>query len=126
MTFRERRLFGGELFGNEQTESDKIVFIYLNDITNYLDKEFPLEMKNRVAGRAHLAHSQTIALLVLDKLDELGWTQKELALRMGVSPQQVAKIVRGTENLTLESILKIQGALGLQILSIQLTTPSPK
>jgi hypothetical protein len=84
------------------------------------------EMKNRVAVRAHLAHSQTIALLVLDKLDELGWTQKELSLRMGVSPQQVAKIVRGTENLTLESILKIQGALGLQILSTHLTTPSSK
>lgn len=84
------------------------------------------EMKNRVAQRAHLAHSQTIALLVLDKLDELGWTQKELAFRMGVSPQQVAKVVRGTENLTLESILKIQGALDIQILAIHLTTPSPK
>ena len=94
-------------------------------VTNETTKTYQ-EMKNRVAGRAHLAHSQTIALLVLDKLDELGWTQKELALRMGVSPQQVAKIVRGTENLTLESILKIEGALGLQILSIQLTTHQPK
>ncbi len=94
-------------------------------VSNETSKTYQ-EMKNRLTGRAHLAHSQAIALLILDKLDELGWTQKELALKMGVSPQQVAKIVRGTENLTLESILKIQGALGLEILSQKFTTPSPK
>ncbi|MFM6994387.1 MAG: transcriptional regulator [Sediminibacterium sp.] len=84
------------------------------------------EMKNRSTGRAHISHSQAIALLVLNKLDELGWSQKELALRMGVSPQQVAKIVRGTENLTLESLVKIQFALGVQIINSPPTTPSPK
>jgi ribosome-binding protein aMBF1 (putative translation factor) len=94
-------------------------------VSNETSKTYQ-EMKNRLMGRAHLAHSQAIALLILGKLDELGWTQKELAIKMGVSPQQVAKIVKGTENLTLESILKIEGALGLEILSQHITTPSPK
>jgi plasmid maintenance system antidote protein VapI len=53
---------------------------------------------------------------VLDKLDELGWSQKELAIQMSVSPQQISKIVRGSENLTLESLVKIEKVLGIQLL----------
>jgi ribosome-binding protein aMBF1 (putative translation factor) len=73
-------------------------------------------LKSRVANNPHLEISQSIALRVLDKLDELGWSQKELAIKMGVSPQQVSKIVRGSENLTLESLVKLESALGLEIL----------
>ncbi len=75
-------------------------------------------IKDRDANKPHLEISQAIAIKVLEKLDKLGWSQKELALKKGVSPQQISKIVRGTENLTLESLVKIEKVLGIQLLVV--------
>ena len=71
--------------------------------------------RDRIRNRAMLRESQQIALKVLLKLDELGWTQKELANRMDVSPQQVSKIVSGKENLTIESQIKLQTVLDIPL-----------
>lgn len=73
--------------------------------------------KERIKNRARLRESQQIALKVLTKLDELGWTQKKLAIEMGVAPQQITKIVRGTENLTLETQVKLQEILDIPVLA---------
>ena len=51
-------------------------------------------------------------------MDEQGILQKELALRMDVSPQYVSKIVKGKENLSLETIWKIEEALGITLISV--------
>ena len=45
-------------------------------------------------------------------------SQKELAEKIGVSPQQVSKILRGNENLTLETIAKLEAALGVVLFVI--------
>ena len=71
----------------------------------------------RIKNRARLRESQSIALKVLDKLDELGWSQRKLALAMDVSPQQITKIVKGKENLTLETQTKLQEILDIPILA---------
>jgi plasmid maintenance system antidote protein VapI len=62
--------------------------------------------------------SQDIALIVLERLDELSMKQNQLADLMHVTPQQISKIVKGYENLTLESISKIEKALGINLISI--------
>ncbi len=72
--------------------------------------------RNRIKNRARLRESQQIALKVLTKLDDIGWTQKKLAEEMGVSPQQITKIVKGGENLTLETQVKLQNILDIPIL----------
>jgi len=64
-----------------------------------------------------LRESQNIAIKVLRKLDELAWSQKELAREMGVSPQQISKIVSGKENLTIETQIKLQNILDIPILA---------
>lgn len=71
----------------------------------------------RIANRQWLRVSQTIAFDILERLDDLGWTQKDLAEKMGVSPQYVNKLVRGSENLTLETIVKLQNILEIPILA---------
>ncbi|RYY54454.1 MAG: helix-turn-helix domain-containing protein [Chitinophagaceae bacterium] len=38
---------------------------------------------------------------------------------MGVSRQQVSKILRGNENLTFETVSKLENALNIRILSIK-------
>ncbi len=72
--------------------------------------------KERIKNRAMLRELQNIAIKVLLKLDELGWSQKELAREMGVSPQQISKIVSGKENLTIETQIKLQNILDIPIL----------
>ncbi len=55
-------------------------------------------------------------MMMLDRMDELGLTQKAVAERMGCSQQYVSKVLRGTENLSIETISKIEAALQLEIL----------
>lgn len=71
----------------------------------------------RIKNRDMLRESQRIALKILAKLDKLNWTQKDLAREMGVSPQQVSKIVSGKENLGLETQKKLQNILDIPILA---------
>jgi len=71
----------------------------------------------RIKNRAMLRESQEIAMKVLDRLGELKWSQKDLAAKMEVKPQQVNKIVRGKENLTLDTITKLQAILDIPILA---------
>lgn len=59
-----------------------------------------------------------IAVSILKFLKENGLTQVELAKRLDVSPQYVSKIVQGKENLSIETICKIQLALGIQLIAI--------
>ncbi len=44
-----------------------------------------------------------------------GMTQKNLASKMGVSPQYINKVVKGKENLTIETIAKIEQVLGITL-----------
>jgi len=46
-----------------------------------------------------------------------GMTQKKLAELMNVSPQQISKILKGQENLTLETISKLSETLGVDLIS---------
>lgn len=71
----------------------------------------------RIANREWLRVSQRIAFDILEQLDALGWTQKTLAEKMGVSPQYVNKIVRGSENFTLETLVKLQTILDIPLLA---------
>lgn len=73
--------------------------------------------KERIAKRAMLRASGKIAFKVLERLDELGWNQKRLAQAMEVSPQYINKLVRGKENLTLATIVKLQQVLDIPILA---------
>ena len=48
-------------------------------------------------------------------------TQKEFADKMGVSPAYIGRLLKGGENLTLETICKVQNVLGQDL--IRVTTP---
>ena len=55
-------------------------------------------------------------MLMLDKMESLGLNQRDLAERMGCSQQYVSKILRGRENLSIETLCKIEDALQLELL----------
>jgi len=62
--------------------------------------------------------SAAIALKILRFLREHEMTQKELADQLGFSPQYINKLVKGSENLTLETICKIQKVLRIRLVEI--------
>ena len=64
-----------------------------------------------------ISESQKIAIKILKSLDDLGCSQKILAERLDVSPQQITKIISGKENLTLSTIVKLQKALSIPLLA---------
>ena len=75
----------------------------------------------RRKNHAWLRYSGFIALRVLERLEELDLSQKELAEKMGCSPQYVSKLVKGSENLTLETISKLEECLNLDLIESALT-----
>lgn len=72
----------------------------------------------RLENSRWLRRSQKIAMEMLDRMDFLGVNQKELAKRMGCTPQYVSKILKGKENLSLETISKIEEALEMEFQSV--------
>ena len=76
------------------------------------------EAEYRRANKSWLRRSQKIAVKILSKMRESGISQTELALIMECSQQYVSKILKGQENLSLETISKIEDSLGLSLLVI--------
>ena len=72
----------------------------------------------RKANKFWIRKSSDIALRILDALDDLGWNKARLAKEMGVSPQQVSKYVRGEENFKLETLCKLEQALGVELIRV--------
>lgn len=74
--------------------------------------------KERKANRKRLRMSQEIALTIHYYLKQCNITQKELAERIGVSPAYIGKLLKGNENLTLETICRIEDAIGKKLISV--------
>jgi transcriptional regulator with XRE-family HTH domain len=65
-----------------------------------------------------LDKSARIAIKILHELRAKKITQKELADAIGVTAQYINKVVKGGENLGLETICKIEKALGINLISV--------
>ena len=74
----------------------------------------------RQQNKSWLRYSQRIAMKMLEKMDEMNLTQKQLAEQMGCSQQYVSKVLKGQENLSLETMSKIEDCLHISILQEEL------
>ncbi|MDR0834939.1 MAG: helix-turn-helix transcriptional regulator [Candidatus Symbiothrix sp.] len=81
------------------------------------NEETMREMHFRQENKTWLRKSKRIALKVLLALREQGINQKELAEKMQVSPQYISKLLKGNENLTLETLTKLEDILNLKLLA---------
>ena len=73
-------------------------------------------IRDRYGGWVEKHINQNIAMLMLDRMEELGMSQKQLAEKMNCSPQYISKVLRGRENLSLETLTKIENALEISII----------
>lgn len=74
--------------------------------------------EERRMNREWLTYSQDIALALHYYMRVKELTQRELAEQLGVSAVYVGKLLKGGENLTLETICKIQQVVGEQLISV--------
>ena len=72
--------------------------------------------EERIANKPWLRYSQYVAMMMLDKMEEIGLNQRGLAERMRCSQQYVSKILKGQENLSIETICKIEEVLEIELL----------
>lgn len=91
-----------------------------------VDKKMPEYKKNswldkakyRSTNRKWLDYSSQIARRILAVINsDQDLSQAQLAKKLNVTPQHISKIVKGQENLTLETIAKISDALGVELIS---------
>lgn len=80
------------------------------------------EVKNIMESKREdwVCHSQAIAATMSDRMEELGMTQRVLAEKMNCTQQYVSKVLKGRENLSLETLCKIENALGIKILQVRI------
>ena len=69
----------------------------------------------RQQNKSWLRYSQLVAIRMLEQMETENLTQKALAERLGCSQQYVSKILKGQENLSIETISKIEEALSLEL-----------
>ncbi len=97
------------------------------------EQGFKNKLKNRISNKKSswleqaeyyernkdwLDKSALIALRILRYIRAHKITQKELAGKINVSPQYINKVVKGKENLSLETICKIENALEIILIEI--------
>ena len=90
-------------FGNEMEKEG-------NMITDWLDQHGNLEIE------AFIGKNLAITNKVLNALEAKGWSKDQLAEAMGKSPSEVSKWLSGMYNLTLKSIIKMEAALGIDLI----------
>ena len=59
---------------------------------------------------------------IAKRLAELGWSQNELARRLGKRPSQVSKWMTGLQNMTLLTVAELEGVLEVDLLAV---VPAP-
>lgn len=97
-------------------QTKKEIISKLNEQRSSTPSKWRENAQWRIDNKSWLRYSQRIAVMMLDRMEELGLTQKSLAEIMGCSQQYISKVLKGTENLSIETITKIESALELEIL----------
>lgn len=65
---------------------------------------------------AFVAKNLAIVDQVFDLMEERGWTQKDLAKKLGKAESEISKILSGMQNITLQTIVNLEVILGEDII----------
>lgn len=104
---------------NIQMKQTEEILNKLKEISSPEPSPWLDEARKRRENKQGFKKSYLTAVQILRTLRERGMTQKELALKMNVSPQVVNKWIKGKENFTYDTIAKIEEVLGINITNIK-------
>lgn len=74
------------------------------------------EAEYRRRNARWLRYSAMIALQVRNRMSQIGMTQVVLAEKLGCTQQHISMLLKGKNNLTLETIAKLEEALDFNII----------
>lgn len=69
--------------------------------------------------RGWLKYSRKIAIKAAMAMKRQNLSRQDVADRMGCSPQYISRLLKGEENLSLETICKLEDALNIPILQYE-------
>lgn len=90
----------------------------LNKLSEGNSSDWMQKAEWREQNGTWLNKSAEIALNVISVLKKQGKTKKDLAKEMGVSPQNISKLLSGNANLCLETISKIEYILNINLINV--------
>ena len=77
---------------------------------------FEEEARWRQENKIWLRMSRSVALTIIDYMQEHNLSRTQVAKQLNVTPQYLSRILSGTENFSLKSVAKIEVALGVSCL----------
>ena len=77
------------------------------------------EKRRQAKASGWLQYSRKIAIKVAVAMQRQNLSRQDVAERMGCSPQYVSRLLKGEENLSLETICKLEDALNIAILQYE-------
>ena len=77
---------------------------------------FEEEARWRQENEIWLRLSRSVALTIIDYMQEHNLSRTQMAKQLNVTPQYLSRILSGTENFSLKSVAKIEVALGVSCL----------
>lgn len=86
----------------------------VSDETSDFEKKVLLRKENK----DWIKKSTRIAIKVNSAIKTQSISQRQLAKKLNVSAQYVNKILKGSENMSLETISKLESALGIQLIEV--------
>ena len=89
---------------------------FLEEHQSDTPSQFEEEARWRQENEIWLRMSRSVALTIVDYMQENQLSRAEMAKILNVSPQYLSRILSGTENFSLKSIAKIEAALGISCL----------
>lgn len=89
---------------------------YLESHQSETPSKWREEAEWRRGNSAWLRHSQHIAVKVLSYMKHENLTQSAMAERLGCTQQYVSKLLKGTENLSLETLTKLELTMGEKLI----------
>ena len=79
------------------------------------------EKRRQAKTNSWLRYSRKIAIKMALAMKRQNLSRHDVAERMGCSPQYVSRLLKGEENLSLETICKLEDALNISILQYEFT-----
>ena len=108
---------GCQTFGNSRTELLEMAADALSGWleAHLVDGETPPPPKAKTGARICVTLNVAVAIQIRWMREELGLTQTQLAQRLGVSQQAIAKLERSGGNPSIETLQRLAKALGRQV-----------
>ena len=89
---------------------------FLEEHQSRVSSGFEEEARWRQENEIWLRMARSVALTIVDYMQDNHLSRAEMASILEVSPQYLSRILSGTENLSIKSIAKIEATLGVSCL----------